>query len=450
MKYIIRLSLSIGIFFCFSISGQTNLIKNGSFSDSTTNWDLGFMGTAQGSSSVSGGIYLIQITEPGEESWNVQFKQNGIKVDSGAMYRFSFEAAASKNRTIEVSISRDGGDYASYSGRDTIELTPTRKSFEYTFYMSFPSDTSTRVEFNCGLDNGTVSFSNVELVEIPGPLLTLNKPEPGSMLYEGYPVKISWYSVGNNGQINIDLSTDNGMSWSFIAGEIADTGSWVWIPEQLFSPWCLLRISSATNPEIFSTTDAPFQIAPRTELIRNGDFSSGVQGWNLGIYGGTASGSVTDEGVYNIEIDTAGTQSWHIQFTQGGINLKTGTTYTLSYKAYAEKPCSINVAISRYGDYYESYIDSSLTRVGLTAEPQQFTMDFSMVSDSNPDARIEFNCGLIDGNVFIDNISLTKKYVSVLNPAFKPSLRKAVSARFLTLSHGILRSKSRGDVNSTK
>ena len=429
MRFFLMSILSL----CSSLSGQINLISNGSFSD-TSFWGLGLYNGAIASGSTSSGQYHITITESAPEAWSVQLTQNKIRVDSGAVYRFSFEAAANLPRTIEASISRDGGDYQSYSGRDTLDLSPIGQRFEYTFIMRHPSDSSARVEFNCGTSEGTVSISNVELVQQPGPYLTLQKPEPGAILYDGYPATISWVSAGNDAALRIELSTDNGLNWEEICGSTPDTGSFIWTPTPHYSPWCLLRIVSTSDQNLISFTTGPFEIAPRTELIRNGDFSDGDSEWNLGKYGGSSSGSVTEDGMFHLQIDSAGNEKWHIQFSQPGIYLQTGVTYVLSFSAYAEHSQTINVEVNMNGGSYDNYIDSSKTRHTLTTEPQVFQVEFTMIKDNDPDARLEFNCGLNTGSIYIDNISLCKKYTTGSTSVFKVVHPSQRISKFLSLS----------------
>ena len=71
----------------------------------------------------------------------------------------------------------------------------------------------------------------------------------------------------------------------------------------------------------------------QTELVENGDFSNGAVNWNLGVYGGSASGSVVN-GEYGIVVTGTGTEHWNVQFTQSGLALEQGKTYSFSFDAY--------------------------------------------------------------------------------------------------------------------
>ncbi|NLG16533.1 MAG: hypothetical protein GX556_04270 [Fibrobacter sp.] len=418
----------------FPVSGQDNLIQNGTFS-STDSWNLGVY-----SSEVTGmaadGRYLIEITDPGADAWSIQFTQSQIPLDSNVLYRFSFDASSTVERTIEASVCRDGGDYFPYSGRDTINLTPTEQTFELVFAMT-QADTSARVEFNCGKYNGDISISNVQLIQIPGPRLCLDVPEAGAVLFESVPVKISWTSLGNNDPLVIELSVDNGLNWMKIADSVPNNGSFSWVPSGVYSPWCFLRIKSVSDESLTAETEMPFEITASAEKIVNGSFSRGDTGWNLGVYGGTATGAVTEDSVYRILIDSAGSEKWHIQFTQSGINLQKKIAYEFSFVAWADSNRTIRAEINRNDGSYENLLDSSTMLIELTSIPKKYVIDFTMGSEECPDARVEFNCGLDNKDVYIDSVSLIRKAYSRALPFQKTILKRVVqTGKTLTFSPG--------------
>ncbi len=418
----------------FSVYSQDNLIQNGTFS-STDSWNLGIY-SSEATGTVADGRYLIEITSPGADAWSIQFTQNRISLDSGAIYRFSFDASSTAERTIEASVCRDGGDYFPYSVRDTIYLTPAKQSFELVFSMT-QDDTSARVEFNCGKYNGDISISNVQLIQIPGPRLSLDVPEAGAVLYEGEPVKISWTSLGNSDPLSIELSVDNGLNWMKIADSVPNTGSFSWVPSGIYSPWCLLRIKSVSDESLIAETEMSFEITASAEKIVNGSFSEGDIGWNLGVYGGAATGTVTEDRVYRIAIDSSGSEKWHIQFTQSGINLQDKIAYEFSFVAWADSNRTIRAEINRNDGSYENLLDSSMMLIELTAVPKKYVINFTMGSEDCPDARVEFNCGLDDKDVYIDSVSLIRKAYSRALPFQKTILKRMVPiGKVLTFSPG--------------
>jgi hypothetical protein len=403
--------LYVAILFNCAIS-QTNIITNGDFSKDSTGWNsLGVYGDAQATGSIVNSAYFISIQNPGSEAWNIQFTQYGIELDSGAIYSFSFDASASSSRTIESNIEMNGDAYTSYSGSGSVTLTGNVQNFSRTFVMNHKSDTSARIAFNCGKYSGNVTIDNVVLSKITAPAIKLVSPSGGEQLCVGSEFDISWISVGNIGKLKLECSADYGVTWNSVSDQIDNTGSYEWTVSGSYSAWCMVRLSSADIAGVSDSNSVPFEIIPSTELVGNGYFTDSLADWSLGVYGGKASGTVSN-GKYVISIDTQGTQSWQIQLSQTGIVLDSGKAYTLSFVAYSASPCSMNVNVGMSVSPYSSYIDSSKSNVGLTAVSQKYLIEFNMLKASDTNARLEFNCGLSQSTIYIDKVSLTVKQVN--------------------------------------
>jgi len=399
-------AINVGIF------AQMNLVANGDFLNGSTSWtSLGVYGDAQATAGVTDGAYVVSIQNPGSEAWYVQCTQSAIKLDSGGIYSFSFDASASASRTVEADIEMNGGAYTSYSGIDTVRLSGDMQRFSVLFVMRARSDTNARVTFNCGKQSGNVTIDNISIQKITAPTIKLLTPAGGEQLSKGLPINISWISVGEMGTLTLEFSTDNGGSWQVLSDHVDNTGSFQWTVAGSYSPWCLFRLSSTTIPSVMDVSMAPFEIIPSRELIRNGYFTDGASQWSLGVYGGKAMGMAA-EGNYTLAIDTPGAMSWQIQLTQSGISLAQGKTYVLSFAASASVPCTVNVNVGMSGGAYASYLDTSKSNVALTATQRNYSIEFPMTLASDTNARVEFNCGLAKSTVYIDKISLTEKTIA--------------------------------------
>ena len=155
-----------------------------------------------------------------------------------------------------------------------------------------------------------------------------------------------------------------------------------------------------------------------TELLVNGDFSAGVNPWHLGVYGGSASGKVVN-GEYETSIAQAGSQAWNIQFTQTGLKLEKGKTYTLSFKARAASARTVEVNIGMSGSPYTSYMGSFNAQ--LTTAMQSFTKTFTMAASSDANARMEFNSGLSAVKWYVDDVSIVEGTGEVTPPPSTPT-----------------------------
>jgi endoglucanase len=113
---------------------------------------------------VKEGVCLLTITNPGEETWAVQFSQNGIPLYTGKQYVLQFDAWSNGNRYISADVAKNGPDYGSYmESQKTCSLTPDMKHFKYIFTMKKTSDLNARLNFNCGSDSLPVYIDNVSL-----------------------------------------------------------------------------------------------------------------------------------------------------------------------------------------------------------------------------------------------------------------------------------------------
>ncbi|MDG5816751.1 cellulase family glycosylhydrolase [Chitinispirillales bacterium ANBcel5] len=152
------------------IPGDNELLINGDFSASGYPWVLNTHDGAADGEPVEG-VYTIQITDPGEEPWNVQFIQSGLTIEEGAHYVLSFNASAESERTLSINVAMNDEPYTSFmNGGHTISLTTSMTPFEFEFTMEEPTYTDARVEFNAGeVSDATVYISNASLKKVSSP-----------------------------------------------------------------------------------------------------------------------------------------------------------------------------------------------------------------------------------------------------------------------------------------
>ncbi len=146
----------------------------------------------------------------------------------------------------------------------------------------------------------------------------------------------------------------------------------------------------------------------KNELIINGDFSLGLNSWGNLYFQNTqwkATSTVTD-GVYKISVTQPGTANWHIVDQQLNLTLEKGTTYQVTFDAWADNPNSMDVFISKNHDDFGAYY--STTR-NITGIKQKFTWTFKMLQSSDPNCRFGFGFGRFTGNVYLDNVSIEKQ-----------------------------------------
>ncbi|MES2822504.1 MAG: cellulose binding domain-containing protein [Pseudomonadota bacterium] len=147
------------------------VVQNGDFSAGTANWTLGRYG-GNSAGSIDNARYKILVSQAGSAWWNVQLQQGGQLLQQGKQYRFSFDAFKGPENSglqqVEVNIGQASGAYTSYSSfpNKLVTLTPTATRYSFVFTMNQPTDTSARIEFNAGLNTGSLYLDNVSLQEV--------------------------------------------------------------------------------------------------------------------------------------------------------------------------------------------------------------------------------------------------------------------------------------------
>lgn len=413
--------------FFYSLS-HANIIVNGDFSQGDSGWnDLGRYNGGEASWVVENNAYIIDMTSEGTESWSIQLLQTGIQLDSGCAYTLSWELSCSIERTVEVSLSRNGADYVSYSGRDTCSVNPQLHRFERTFIMKAPSDGDARLEFNCGKALGKIALHNVSLVKITDPILTIATPLEGELLYEGEQTLISWSHINVEGTVHVQFSMDNGVTWALIDTASVTSDTLYWVPQAVFSPWCRIRLLSAADTLVRALNDGPFEIAPRREQVRNGTFTGSADPWSIAVDGGSATSGLCGDTAYRVHVENVAQEPWQIKLFQGGMVLLNGHHYQLSFTAASDSGTNIEVNVTDATDPYTTYIDSTVSNITLSSEAGRYTIEFTMNDSTDSTCRLEFNMGMSVGEIIIDDVSLTPQYKAPVRRQRQPSTLREVA-----------------------
>jgi hypothetical protein len=142
-------------------------------------------------------------------------------------------------------------------------------------------------------------------------------------------------------------------------------------------------------------------------LIVNGSFADSTKGWDPLIVAGTAAATpAVVNGVYVLSIGAASNDSWHIQLKQQNLQLIQGEAYRFSFDAWAAAPRLIYASVGLEGGAYRVYSDSTVSWLTLTPQPQTCSTLFTMTEPSVSNARVQFNFGLSDIDVSLDNVKL--------------------------------------------
>ncbi|WP_042167280.1 hemoblobin-interacting domain-containing protein [Paenibacillus gorillae] len=119
-----------------------------------------------GSASIDGGFAKVDITSGGNAAHALQLIQYATLV-KGHMYKLSFDAKASGDRSISVKLGGDDDNgWGAYTDNYNVPLTSVAGHYEYRFQMTADTDSTARLEFNLGGNTKSVWIGNVRLEEV--------------------------------------------------------------------------------------------------------------------------------------------------------------------------------------------------------------------------------------------------------------------------------------------
>ena len=139
-------------------------------------------------------------------------------------------------------------------------------------------------------------------------------------------------------------------------------------------------------------------------MVTNGGFTNNLDDWSfVTLEAGQATASVSD-GIFHAQIENRGTETWNVHLNQLNLTVEQGKTYTASFEARAENPRDIFAFVGMSSGSYE-YYNQDYT-FSLTTDWQTCTFTFTMTYPTDAAARIGFDIGASDSDVYLDNVSL--------------------------------------------
>lgn len=155
---------------------------------------------------------------------------------------------------INVEFSADGG--VSFL---SVAAVPNTGSYTWTVTQSPTTQGRIRIS-DAAAPTVVLSVSPADFT-IPPPTLTLTAPNGGQTFTQGETRTVAWTTSGIVAQVNLELSLDNGGTWSALATNLSNTGSFAWFIAQAPSTQALVRVRDSAQPTVVQdTSDNPFTI----------------------------------------------------------------------------------------------------------------------------------------------------------------------------------------------
>lgn len=140
-------------------------------------------------------------------------------------------------------------------------------------------------------------------------------------------------------------------------------------------------------------------------LLTNGDFSDGTNGWGINTNADqTATTVVTDGGIV-FQVKNPGENDWDVQLNQNGFTLEKGCKYRVKFKVTSTKARTIKLGLM--DNNCQKWYGGADISLG-EAEEKEVSYEFTMQQDTDNDSKMFISMGKISGeNTPASDITLT-------------------------------------------
>ncbi len=190
----------------------------------------------------------------------------------------------------------------------------------------------------------------------------------------------------------IEISNEDGLIREWLWGNL-DALPPVYERElaRQWNDWLKARYANAAALKAaWNAADRPLSAV---ELLSNGDFAKGADGWILEQHNGAqAAATPATDGpagrpALRVAVQQPGPERWHVQFGQPRLKVEADTTYTLTFQARSERPHTV-VAI--VGQAHEPWKALASTQAALDREWRTFSLVF-VAPEPDENARVLFS-----------------------------------------------------------
>ncbi|WPX08917.1 carbohydrate binding domain-containing protein [Anaerocellum danielii] len=329
-----------------------NMIANGDFSDGLNKWDTWIGNGGLGSIFVVNGQLKASITNLGLAFWSIQIIQGPMALESGKIYRISFDAKSNSPRDMFIKI--DDSTYYGHHER-YVPLTTEMKNYTFDFVMD-----ATRSDIRLVIGLGTMSPNGKNPLEMAHTVTIDN-------------VRIAEVS-GNCGYFERN-----------VAEEI--TGG------------------SPSEPQQFVGD----------KLLPDGSFDTpdSLNNWKWWSSAGNNVTTTIENGELKVSVSSVGNDPWDPQIYREGITLVKGKNYKISFKASSSVARKINIAIGKpltSDPWFIEYMPKKT--IDITTDMVEYAVYFTMNNETDTNAKLTFEIGKVDGfstvpfDVYFDDIQI--------------------------------------------
>lgn len=157
--------------------------------------------------------------------------------------------------------------------------------------------------------------------------------------------------------------------------------------------------------------EVTIEIGGNTNLLSNGNFTKGLEGWSATVIQSVATLGVVD-GLFIADIQQPPMKNWHINLAQNNLSLESGESYTIKLDAVATKTDGQTVIARKIAIQIKDRNtgDSILWKTFTINSDQMATYEHTFTNDKNSSGNCELKIwmGYVDtANVlYLDNLKL--------------------------------------------
>ncbi len=150
-----------------------------------------------------------------------------------------------------------------------------------------------------------------------------------------------------------------------------------------------------------------------SEMLQNGDFTSKMMSWAPYVDTAAAATYAVADGKIKFDITNAGTQNWHIQLKQSGLNLEKGKTYQVKVTLKASADRKVELALMGNATKNYAYYGGAVATLSAGKE-YNYVGTFNMNSDTDSNGDLVFSLGKVgDGTVPACSVELSNVSVVI-------------------------------------
>ncbi|MBN2355277.1 carbohydrate binding domain-containing protein, partial [candidate division KSB1 bacterium] len=160
-----------------------------------------------------------------------------------------------------------------------------------------------------------------------------------------------------------------------------------------------------------STADVYFDklcMTKRTpeNMLFNGRFAHGTCGWDFYVTSPAQATCAAENSEIVISIANGGSNPWDVHLQQPHLVIEKGSSYTVSFDACSNPPRPIRPLVGMDGNAYTVYGGNQ--SLNLSTNKKRYSYSFTMNHTTDRKARLDFDIGQHSGDLYLDNVTLTK------------------------------------------